>query len=129
MATRKDGMNGQQMDIFSYQKKMEQQKVKQLKKKSTHENEMVFHYDIFQKAYLVLKQKNCIEHIAILECKVQVSYPVYESIYLQALRKVYLCCKKRVENDKYIELLSDMYEKEFDWMSQKMAVLHSTDTA
>ena len=55
----------------------------------------------------------------ILEFRQFASFETYESLYLNALHKVFKYCRKRVRNPELLEILTDAYEAEYDWMCQR----------
>ena len=117
-----------QIDLASYQDYMIGQRKKHLMKKSNKLGNIPFCYFIFRKVYRKLKESGSLVRTDILEYKVPVNYEIYEALYVNTLRAIYLQCRKEINNEKMYQVLSDMYEHEFEWM-EKRAFVKCVDTA
>ena len=126
------GKNGgcctHQINLDAYLTDVQKKRARQYRKKSISLGNTPFHYIVFLKAYQILRQNGEIMRPEILELDVPVHYEVYESLYLNALKSVYLYCRLDVMDDALAELLPDMYEREFEWMENRMKP-RKTDTA
>ena len=108
-----------QIDLFSYQMKRDQAKKRKYKRKAPEGTMLPFRLYIFQKAYISLKKKGDIEHSDILEFRVPAAFDVYESLYVNALYKVYQYWKVQIKDSDDQEFLSDAYELEYNWMLKR----------
>lgn len=108
-----------QIDLATYENYMIEQKKKQLRKKHSKLGNIPFCYLIFRKAYRELKQKGILARTDILECKTPANYEVYEALYINTLRAVYLQCRQEINDETMYQVLSDMYEHEFVWMEKR----------
>lgn len=108
-----------QIDIFAYQQSQLRRKEKELKKKIKQNDDIPFRYILFRKAYLVLKCKGVIVRADILEGQTIVNDEVYESLYLRTLQLILSFCRCSLKNKAYDDVLSAMYEKEYDYMMKQ----------
>lgn len=111
-----------QIDLTSYRMRVERAQKRRYLQKNDEKAEAPFRHIIFQKAYIALKRDGKIQCPEILEFRKQSSYEVYESLYLNALQRVYTYCKARITAEYQADLLSDAYMQEFDWMKYRFNV-------
>lgn len=109
-----------QISLDTYLKDIQKKKCRQFRKKCMCLESIPFYYVVFQKAYRKLKENGEIIHSEILEQVISVKYEIYEALYLKALKSVYCYCCMNVQDKSLIELLPDMYEKEFEWMEERI---------
>lgn len=108
-----------QIDLFTWYDREERAEKKLYRKVSKWQSVMPFRLLVFQKAYVALKKSGKIAGTDILEFRQFASFETYESLYLNALHKVFKYCRKRMRNPELLEILTDAYEAEYDWMCQR----------
>lgn len=108
-----------QIDLFAWQDREERAEKKLYRKVSKWQSVMPFRLYVFQKAYVALKKGGKIVGTDVLEFRQMASFETYESLYVNALYKVFKYCRKRVRNPELLEILTDAYEEEYDWMCQR----------
>ncbi len=105
-----------QIDLDSWQVRFDRAQRKKYKEVADWQSKIPFRLVAFQKAYFVLKKQGKIEEADILEFRRSVCFEVYESVYINTLYKVFMYCRKRVKREEHLEILSDAYEMEYEWM-------------
>lgn len=109
-----------QITLTEHWENLEKEKERAYKRKVDYDSVVPFQFVVFRRAYRILKDRGKISRTDILEFKVPVCYEVYESLYLKVLKMVYCYCREQTDKENFHAILSNAYEKEYDWMRQRL---------
>lgn len=120
-----------QISLTEHWENLKKEEEREYKRKVDYDSVVPFQFVVFRRAYRILKDKGKISRTDILEFKVPVCYEVYESLYLKVLNMVYCYCREQTDKENFHAILSNAYEKEYDWMQQRLATRYgrNVDTA